>query len=212
MSQPKFIIFIFLFSNIIFADSQSLLFKAILRGDLIETQSAIDGTWYRKKAQLDHIASKKPFTGQTPLTLAISLAASGTHLSIAQKLLEHGANPNLSDGKNITPIFLASSLGFVSLVELMLEKEALTNITNEHGQTPIFIAAANGHEDIVKLLLDKADIRHKDNSGQTLLIIAAKHGHMNIVDLLLENSEIDQVDNKGQSALYLAVLNGHEET
>ncbi len=101
--------------------------------------------------------------GGTPLFAAIM----SDKLSIARKLLEHGADPNFEvDG--VTAVDLARALGSPDM-------QALFGISDFNRA--LLIASASGDpEGVQKLLAAGADPNAKDEAGQTAMTIAAIAG------------------------------------
>jgi len=106
-------------------------------------------------------------------------------LDIAKLLLEHGADPHISDEDGCTPLIDASIEGHVNIAELLLEKGADPNTQDEDGDTPLTIASRDGRTDIADLLLAKsADPNICNKEGETALDIAVDGGHDYIAELL----------------------------
>jgi ankyrin repeat protein len=73
---------------------------------------------------------------------------------ILRQLLEHGANPNIPDLRNFTPLHQASSRGWLEASRLLLSYGAKVDVKDEEGRTPFDVAASEGHDEIAKLLLE----------------------------------------------------------
>lgn len=56
---------------------------------------------------------------------------------IALLLLESGANPNVTDKLESTPLHRASSKGNCRLIKLLLQQRASTNIQDSEGNTAL---------------------------------------------------------------------------
>ncbi|KAL5713245.1 hypothetical protein ACHQM5_015342 [Ranunculus cassubicifolius] len=95
-----------------------------------------------------------------------ALSALGTPLCMAaqqkkrdtlKSLLDHGANPNLTDGVSATPLGLTLYVHSTECTALMLKAGADPNAVT-CGKRPLGFAAAEGKLDFIKLLLEyKAD-------------------------------------------------------
>ncbi len=75
-------------------------------------------------------------TGWTPLHSAVSFG----HISIAELLINNGANVNMRSHSGFTPLHIAVDQGNVSLVEFLISKEADVNAKNAAGLTPLNLA------------------------------------------------------------------------
>jgi ankyrin repeat protein len=144
-------------------------------------------------------------------------------LEVAEKLLEHGANPNRrmtkepTDGaRNVldrigsTPFLQAAKLGDVAYMRLLLEHGADPSITTEEGATPLMAAAGVGiwhvgesagtNEEAfeaVKLCYEVGNnVNAVDTNGDTALHGAAHRGANEIVKFLVEKGAKLDVPNK----------------
>jgi hypothetical protein len=92
--------------------------------------------------------------GRTPLHEAVSdtsIDSVGVHT--VQLLLEHGADPNIPDHEQSTPLHQVSSIGWIEAAQLLLSYGARVDEKDEKGRTPFQLASAEGHDEITKLLL-----------------------------------------------------------
>ncbi|CAG7555130.1 unnamed protein product [Fusarium equiseti] len=97
----------------------------------------------------------RDYNGCTPL----ALAAEKGHTAVVKRLLEHDANPNLSDLDHITPLWKAARYGHTSVVELLLASTKLLDVNTRPAylhksnfDTPLSIALKEGHQEIAELL------------------------------------------------------------
>jgi ankyrin repeat protein len=90
--------------------------------------------------------------GMTPIMLAID----SKHVNIVAKLLEKGADPNISvkaeKNEGWTALMFASSEGLVEIVSMLLEKGANTGKENKEGFDAIDIAEYFEHKKCVTIL------------------------------------------------------------
>lgn len=93
----------------------------------------------------------KQNSGRTCLQLAIE----SKNIEVVDKLLSHGADPNLTGSGNEYPLFTALRTNSMNeVIGKLLAAGANPNIHKEsNGDTPLHIAIANENIDMVKLLL-----------------------------------------------------------
>jgi len=141
---------------------------------------------------------------RTPLYHAVTMG----HAAVADKLLKHKANPNLSPGPR-TPLYFAAASGNVGLVERMLAQGAKAGVKEF---PPLLTAAEAGHTKIVELLLGgSADLDAVDAEGNTALHIAAGKGHLNVIQLLLrKQAKAGALNKYGETALEMALAAEHK--
>ncbi len=70
-------------------------------------------------------------------------------------LLQHGANPNITDRQGNTPLIIAVSKGFTDGVTILLSHGASINQANDSGETPLNRAVQLRDVDMIRTLLDK---------------------------------------------------------
>ncbi|KAH6986532.1 ankyrin repeat-containing domain protein [Ilyonectria sp. MPI-CAGE-AT-0026] len=137
----------------------------------------------------------------------------------ARLVLEEGANPDLRDKAEQTPLMWAAKEGLADMgVEVDSRDEEGTSplsiaadyghaeIDSRDGQelTPLMVAASRGHEALVSLLLERgADPNLRDDSDFTPLLHAALDGHAG------RGADPDSRDENGQTAISWAAGHGH---
>ena len=91
-----------------------------------------------------------------------------------ERLLEAGANPHVSNGKDQqTPLHLAVQSDSPESVNHLLEAKASPGVADSEGRTPLHYAAANCSPEITERLLEAgADPSVRDNAGRTPLDVA----------------------------------------
>lgn len=78
-------------------------------------------------------------------------------------LLQKGADPNIRDGKNATPVMVAVDAGQVEVVPVLLQFKANPNLGNASGETPLIRAVQRRDLALVRTLLAaKANPDQKD--------------------------------------------------
>ncbi|CAH1269319.1 ANKRD17 [Branchiostoma lanceolatum] len=144
----------------------------------------------------------------------LHIAAANGHVEVVQKLLEFGADVDITDHQNIcTPLLPAAQDGHVEVVQQLLKAGADVNKASKVGATPILLAAQNGHVEVVQLLLEAgADVDKANETGNTPLYQAAIFGHVEVVQQLLKaGAEVDKAASGGLTAVYGAAHQGHVE-
>ena len=91
--------------------------------------------------------------GNTPLNYALSNFSKGEGVEIVQRLLEHGADPNIPYGHG-TPLHKASSEGWLEVARLLLNYGAKVDRKDGGGRTPFQVASSKVYHEMTKLLLE----------------------------------------------------------
>lgn len=130
-----------------------------------------------------------------------------------QRLLDAGAQPNITDERGWNALMMATLHGHVPVVQLLLKKGADVNLSNSTGSTALMMAALQGQDSILQLLLDKgASVNTQDAKGWTALMYAARNGYASTVEILLSRgAEVSLKNKEGQTALTYATAKGHQQ-
>jgi uncharacterized protein len=129
-----------------FSDSYSFL-KAVKEGKGQDATDLIDEPG--KGGVI--INTRDDVSGETALHLVIKRR----DLNWTGFLLQKGANPNVADRQNVTPLILATQLNFIEGAEWLLKFKANVNQANRSGETPLILATQLRNPDMVRLLLAK---------------------------------------------------------
>jgi ankyrin repeat protein len=126
-------------------------------------------------------AGAKGVGGNTPLMYA---ALYGNEESV-RMLLEHGANPNVSNNEGTTALMWA--VDSVEKTRLLLDAGAAVDTRAESGRTALLIAAGrHGSTNVVKLLIDRgANAAVVAENRTTPLRLAARSGDEEAMRLLI---------------------------
>jgi hypothetical protein len=68
-------------------------------------------------------------------------------------LLEHGADPYITDEKGRTPLAIAAQRGFADVVFALVKNGEATDLPDKQKRTPLFYAVFGCHAKVVELLL-----------------------------------------------------------
>ncbi|KAJ5764963.1 hypothetical protein N7520_004522 [Penicillium odoratum] len=134
--------------------------------------------------------------------------------TIAQILLEHGADLSLEDENGQTPLQEAAANGGEEMVKFFLRYQGLESDAKKWiQQAQFYNAVLEGDEDTVGLLLENGiDMMMKNVRGEYPLHWAIRSGQLGVASLLLQKgADIDAKDQFGWTALILACANRNEE-
>ena len=102
-------------------------------------------------------------------------------------LLDKGANVEVKNIIDRTPLHNAAKKGYSDIVNLLIERGADVNGKDFFGSTALHEASKEGHLGTVKVLLEKgANINAKDFLDISPLFQAFLEGHLEIIKFLLE--------------------------
>lgn len=173
---------------------------------LIFSESNIDYRTFIEKIGGEANIDKFDINDKTPLLAALE----NQNTFIALKLIENGANVNLSSDDNITyPIHLASRFGLSEVVQAMVSKDVNVNIVDKYGIMPLHYASGSNAE-TVKILLDAGAnpnyIVEEDYCLPTALHVACYYQNLEAVAILLDWEETDTtiINKRAKTAKYIA--------
>jgi ankyrin repeat protein len=162
------------------------------------------------RAILQHGAEVNPNTHvEKPLH-----EAAERNLDTVKLLVEHGADVDVRDLQENTPLHLAAGAGKTDVVKFLVERwpEGMRE-TNEFQETPLHLVVMEGKNDVVKFLVERwpEGIGEKDSVLNTPLHHAAEYasGHMTELVALLVERWPQAVREKNQSEntpLHLAAM------
>ncbi|MCJ1424509.1 hypothetical protein MMC29_002397, partial [Sticta canariensis] len=152
----------------------------------------------------------KDSRGRTPLWVA----ATHGHYTVAELLINKGADPNAEGEYRRSVLCTASANGHEQVVMLLLDKGAKVNPQPSVYENALQAAATEGYQQIVQLLLDNgAEVNAQGGLYGNALQAAAATGHQQTVQLLLDNgAEVNAQGGDWGNALQAAAATGHEQT
>ncbi len=145
---------------------------------------------------------------------ALHSAVVKNNIHILQYLLQRGADPDVQDIYNNTPLMIAAvTCSKKIIIQKLLEKTKNINIQNGQQDTALMLAAMKGNADIVKLFIEHgSNIDLQNNRGVTALMLACEFGCIETVQLLIKSgADVNIKNNRGVTALMVASYNGHKE-
>lgn len=114
-------------------------------------------------------------------------AAQRCHYYTVHLLLEHGADPLITDVQGYNILHLATFEGNVFLLVLLLHQSIPVDIPDSHGHTCLMWAAYKGYPSCVDLFLRwGADVHATDETGFTALHWALVKGSQGCIQKLIE--------------------------
>lgn len=148
------------------------------------------------------------------------------NLPMTQLLLKLGADPNLPNSAEETPLHRAAEDLHEQLAQELIIYSADPNSLNAEQEGPLHIAVLRGGHAMVELLLQAGADPHATSSGKTLVDIAIEKGDFTIEKLLTaygDNSSVDYglqtiieaTDEEGSRTLeptLLGILNSLQDT
>jgi len=116
-------------------------------------------------------------------------------LSVAEILLDHGANPNEKD-QNGNPLLTTALVNNqVEIVKILLDHGANPNEKDQNNNSPLTKALVNNQVEMVKALLDHgADANEKDKHGDFPLKKAIRNNQVEIVQAIVQALVTKNVD------------------
>ena len=152
------------------------------------------------------------------------IACSMGNVYAVNQLLNKGANPNVIDKENRTPLYIVSENGYLDICRCLLRKneefekrdfkkeneECPVDIllASKSGKSPLYAASENGHVDIVSYLLKKgANVRQETCRGKIPLYAAAEKQFVQIVRAILpytKEQDLFKLTHYGTTAMFIA--------
>lgn len=107
----------------------------------------------------------------------LMLASYNGHYEMTKLLLAHGADPELANDRQQTPLAGVAFKGYKDIAELLIENGANVNATTPDGKTALMFAAMFNQLEVVECLLTHgADASMMTDEGKTALILADAMG------------------------------------
>ena len=160
-------------------------------GAVLDSAALFQATQWGNKAMVDFLIARGADVNATDDSggTALHLAAQKGYLSVAETLIQHGANleaRNARMNQGQTPLHRATIYGRPALVALLLAKGADVNARDASGVTALGRAVLSGQSGAMDALLKAgANPDSADDTGQTALSYAAEGGNVVSIKALL---------------------------
>ena len=123
---------------------------------------------------------------------AIHYAAANNQMDCVDALLSGGAEVDIRNHQQKSPLHIASELGHDYVVDILIDEGAELDAKDEDGRTPLHTACAEGKNLCVDLLLaNGANLTVLDDFGLSALHLAALNSHLDVAKLLCQGIEIE---------------------
>jgi len=182
------------------AELDAALVKAVHSGDLAQTRELLS------QGANPNARDPDPARGFSVLISSLE------HLEILNLLLDHGADPNMSDGNGLSPLSYAVDLATLTGPEpfkRLVAAGARLDERGPRGETTLHYAANGGDLEVVKFLLEQGmDVNAKDDRGMSPLMhsvfssgLPKDKAPIEVVRFLIAHgADIDAKDRKRQTA------------
>jgi ankyrin repeat protein len=145
----------------------------------------------------------------------VSKCVSGGNYETLEFLISHGANINLNNSNNESPLNIACKLGYRNIISLLLDSGALINEIDNGSRTPLMLACILLNVELVNFLINthNADIHICDRWGYDALMFVSKLSSpkaIEIANLLTDKgADVNRCDKNFNNSLMHACLKGN---
>nr|XP_033326268.1 histone-lysine N-methyltransferase EHMT1 isoform X2 [Megalopta genalis] len=147
----------------------------------------------------------------------LHIAADKGHLSCVHVLVQAGAQLDLMDRNQLTPLMLAASKGKADVVKYLIRIGADVTLKGEDGMTALHMAAKSGHLEVCRIILTECKaprtlVDSVDDGGWTSLIWACEFCHADVARFLLDKKCDPLIRDAEQNiALHWSAYSGSSE-
>ena len=146
--------------------------------------------------------------GSTPLHHAVKRV----DFEMVSELISHGAEVNIVDKDNLSPLYIAAEIGSRKIADTLIMNGADINISRKSDEmTPLLIAAGKGNSEIVELLLaqQRINVSAFNADKSSALLLATLNNHNKTCELLVKKIDVNRNNAKGYCPLLIASRNGN---
>ena len=137
--------------------------------------------------------------------LIINAAVNG-QVEEVKSLLDLGADVNVRNGSDWTPLHFAAWNGHSTVASILLQNDARVDAVTIYRSTPLHLAWKGGLEVAEVLIISGAKIDARDVDKMTPLHWACKEGNLEVAEFLLQNgADLGAKDKDGRTPLYWAM-------
>lgn len=148
------------------------------------TQALFDALFYDHKETADYLIASGKVDMNRPTRSGeyiLQAALQGSKSDMAEKVIEAGADVNVKNAQDMTPLFLCTMRNLVVPAVLLLQKGADPNLSAPDNR-PLHAAIARDYPFMVTLLLDHgANPLQTDSFGRIALDLARQQGRANMI-------------------------------
>ncbi|XP_066586764.1 histone-lysine N-methyltransferase EHMT1 isoform X2 [Prorops nasuta] len=147
----------------------------------------------------------------------LHIAAEKGHLSCVHVLVQAGAQLDVMDRNQLTPLMLAANKGRSEVVKYLVRIGASVTLKGEDGMTALHMAAKSGHLEVCKIILTECKVPRTlvdcvDDGGWTSLIWACEFCHTDVARFLIEKKCDPLIrDSEQNIALHWSAYSGSSE-
>lgn len=143
----------------------------------------------------------------------LMILTEGNYVQWVDILLEQGAEPDVSNARNWTPLLASAVYGRLEIAQALLDAGANPNQSTIEGRSALMAAVHNRHISVVELLLQHgADTNQQSNDGWSPLFYAAWNGDITLVEMLLTaGARQDLISTAGMSVVDIAQQRNNQQ-
>ena len=147
-------------------------------------------------------------TGMTSLHYAVYYG----NETVADYVLKNGADLNVKDQRNLTPVWFSVSGGRPAMLKKLIALGADLKVQNQAGDNLLFRAVNGGNLEVISLLLDNGfTVDMKNSWGATPTVYAARTGNVDVIKFLASRGSDLKAVNGNFSLLHDAVFSDRVE-
>lgn len=179
--------------------------KTLLQIASLNRDHAMQSLLLKYKADVN----KMLIARRTPLWISASIL----DIEGVELLLKNGADPNITDRDNLTPIFISGIEGdfrkqqrILEVIKILVKYKANVNHYDNVHTTALWHAIRANNVNVALFLIKlTTGLDVKDRNGNTCLMFAAYRDNAEIVKALLDNGADPSIENsRGRTALNVA--------